>query len=143
MPPFHVDHNVSQRLTRLLVARGYDAVAAHDLGLDRASDARHLLLAAKQGRIVLTHNERDFLLLHDAWLRWSADWGVEPHHAGIIVLPQKERWDAYRSLEEIESLLGRAPQAGRVRPMTDLLWRWQARRGWFEFSGLIVPPPPN
>lgn len=37
---------------------------------------------------LLTHNARDFTLLHHAWRRWPRDWGIRPLHAGILILPQ-------------------------------------------------------
>ena len=82
------DHDVAVEIARRLQRAGHQAVTARDLGLSRASDAELLLIAAKRGSVLVTHNGSDFAMLHDGWLRWSADWNVRAHHAGILVLPQ-------------------------------------------------------
>ncbi|MBA2277919.1 MAG: hypothetical protein H0W06_09185 [Chloroflexia bacterium] len=83
------------------------------------------LTAATLGRVLLTHNESDFLL-HEAWRLWTATWGVVIDHAGVIVLPQHERWHPARSAQEIEVIL-----AGSAA-LTNNLWLWRSSRGWFS-----------
>lgn len=63
MPALYADHHVARRLARLLRHRGHAVVTVRQLGLDRAIDATHLLTGATRGAILLTHNERDFVLL--------------------------------------------------------------------------------
>ena len=90
MATFAADENFAAPLARLLRAAGHDVATARDLGLVSAPDDKVLLTAAEQGRILLTHNSADFLLLHRAWLRWPAAWGLQPvpRHAGILAVPQ-------------------------------------------------------
>ncbi len=64
MARFHLDHNVSQQLARILRTQGHDVTTARDLRLERASDGLHFLTAAGRGAVLLMHNERDFLLLY-------------------------------------------------------------------------------
>lgn len=54
-----------------------------------ADDDEHLIVAARDQWIILTENEDDFALLHDAWIRWQRAWQIPAHwrHAGIIVAP--------------------------------------------------------
>jgi hypothetical protein len=87
---FAADENFATPLARLLSAAGHDIATARDLGLIGAPDDKVLLTAAEQGRVLLTHNSADFLLLHRAWLRWPAAWGLQPapRHAGILAVPQ-------------------------------------------------------
>ena len=122
------DHNVSRPLVLLFRELGHAATNARALGLDRGSDGTHLLFAAERGWILLTHNERDFLMLHDAWLRWSWAWQVAPRHAGILVLPQRSDWKPPRLVSEIETLLAANPV------MTNQLFAWRASRGWVPFA---------
>lgn len=124
MPTFYADHNVAFQLVQLMHARGYDVTFAREQGLESASDAAHLLHAATRGRILLTHNERDFLLLHQAWTLWTASWNISPRHAGVIVLPQQELWSPRHALHEIETVLTAAPI------LSNEFWRWKASRGW-------------
>lgn len=74
MAAFYLDHNVAVQVAHMLRAAGHDIVTARDLGLDHASDDEHLLTAAQQVRILVSHNRADFVLLHTAWQRWTAAW---------------------------------------------------------------------
>jgi len=68
---FYVDHDVSQHTARELRDAGHSVVTVRDLGLTPAGDDGHLLRAAQNGRILITHNASDFQLLHDAGRRWA------------------------------------------------------------------------
>ena len=87
MAAFYIDHDVAQEVARLLRVNGHNVVTVRDLRTPRDRDAQHLLLAAIQGRILITHNARDYQLLHDAWLRWQVHWSLATPHAGIAILP--------------------------------------------------------
>jgi len=95
-PQYHLDQDISRAVAELLNAHYRDtdcAKRATELGLFRAYDGHHLLVAAQTGRILVTHNANDFITMHDAWLRWSTAWRVtpRPQHAGILVVPQSLR----------------------------------------------------
>jgi predicted nuclease of predicted toxin-antitoxin system len=77
-----LDEDVRPLLAEILRQRGYDAT--HVLEVNRAgkSDLEQLAYAVSQGRAVLTHNIRDYLLLD----RQYRDQGKE--HYGIIVSDQ-------------------------------------------------------
>ncbi len=51
-----------------------------------APDDAQLFVAAQDNRVLVTKNGDDFALLHRAWQRWSAAWGVNPTHAGILII---------------------------------------------------------
>lgn len=56
----YLDEDVSARVAELIVARGFDTLStlqARQLG---ASDSSQLEFASKEGRVLLTHNRRDF-----------------------------------------------------------------------------------
>lgn len=84
---FYLDNDVPLRLGDELRRAGHDAIHVRDLGTFRRSDADHLLAATRDGRIVVTHNRKDYLLLHDAWHRWTLAWTVLDQHAGVLCLP--------------------------------------------------------
>ncbi len=73
MAEFYLDHNVARELAEHLCHAGHAARTARDLGTERASDDAHLSLAARSGWILVTHNAKDFVLLHAAWHRWSQE----------------------------------------------------------------------
>jgi len=57
---------------------GHDVVISGELHQERAADYRQLLIAAEQGRILVTHNQGDYSLLHGARLLWSVSWTTRP-----------------------------------------------------------------
>ncbi len=130
MAAFQLDHNVSGRLRSLLRTAGHEVVDAREQGLERASDDALLLEAAQAGRLLVTHNRADFLLLHRAWRRWSVAWGIvpPPTHAGILVVPQPPHVTPAEQARAIEALLA----DGTV--LTTGLWRWRVAGGWVEES---------
>ena len=74
-PQFHLDQDVDKRVKELLNAHYGDpecVKTAAELGLHLASDGRHLLAAGQAGRILVTHNGKDFITMHDAWMAWSS-----------------------------------------------------------------------
>jgi len=72
-----------------------------------ASDGHHLLVAAQAGRILVTHNGKDFLAMQDAWMRWQQAWGIAASHAGVLIIPQA--WKPPQSAREIIQFIGVRP----------------------------------
>jgi hypothetical protein len=64
-----------------LRARGIDAYSVYDLRQQGWSDAALLQSSAADGRVVVTHNIRDFMVLHHTYLSQGRS------HAGIVVTP--------------------------------------------------------
>ena len=90
MARLYLDSDVSVRLAPLLRAAGHDTATTEELGQRRATDDKQLLTAVQEGRTVVTHNRKDFLLLHDAWRRWPTALGTQfPPHAGNLVLDHR------------------------------------------------------
>jgi hypothetical protein len=130
---FYLDHNVSRGMAVRLRRAGHTAHTADETGKAHASDDEHFLIAQLQGWILITHNWRDFKLLHDAWRRWvGAHWprtGIaSPVHGGIVVIPQpdvqRRHWLPEHAAHEVALLL-----ASRVT-LTDALYRWRPSVGW-------------
>ncbi len=89
MADFYLGNDVSLRLAPLLRSVGHRVTTTRDLGLSGASDDAQLLTVARNGWILITHNRRDFITLHDAWRTWPAAFGLAlPPHPGILVLDQ-------------------------------------------------------
>ncbi len=78
----YTDADITPKLARLLRERGFDAVAAHEVGNAELEDAEHLAYAASQGRAILTYSSKDYAPLVDQY--W---WAGKEHH-GIIVSEQ-------------------------------------------------------
>jgi hypothetical protein len=129
MAAFLLDHNVSAALAVLLRRAGHDVAETREVGKARATDDELLLIAASLNRIFITYfityNEGDYVLLHDAWRRWSAAWGILVTHPGIIVLPQPPRLaNAHAARELVDFLTAGAEVASglySLRPSGE--WR--------------------
>jgi hypothetical protein len=106
-------------------ALGHVAVRTRELRLDRADDAAQLLTAAQRGWVFVTHNGRDFKLLHTAWRLWPAPL----QHAGVLVIPQ-HRWSAPETAERLDRFVN----SGAV--LTNELYEWTATRGWMPVERL-------
>jgi hypothetical protein len=126
MAAFQLDHNVPAQLRIMLRAAGHDVVDAREQGLERAPDPDVLLDAAQAGRLLVTHNQRHFTVLHRAWCLWpiALDVSPVPTHAGIMLLPQPPRATPADLARAIEAAL-----AGGAT-LTNQLWRWAPSRGW-------------
>jgi predicted nuclease of predicted toxin-antitoxin system len=74
------DDSIAGLLVRLLRQAGHDVCLPGDVGLAGAQDAEHLTKAVVENRVLLTHNHKDFKILHDLVMT------VTGHHPGILVV---------------------------------------------------------
>lgn len=131
MASVYIDNDVAADIARLLQGAGHQAVTAGAIGLTRATDAAQLLTAAQRGWTFVTHNAKDFVLLHDGWCRWSDAWGVAAKHAGILVLPQATAAErARRRLDVVELAQLLIDLFATGAPGANELWLWRRGRGW-------------
>jgi hypothetical protein len=126
---FYLNHNVPRNVAALLQAWGHHASTARELGLDRATDDQHFLAAAEHGLILVGHHREDFILLHDAWRRWAAAWGVSRPHAGILIVPQPPEVTSEQIAEALRVLVERGES------LTNQLFLWRQRIGWVRRPG--------
>ena len=80
-PRLHLDADTSKKaLQRALLERGHDVTRTPNEWISlEASDEQQFLGATAQGRIIFTHNIRDFLLLAKR----------HPSHAGLVLSSQR------------------------------------------------------
>jgi hypothetical protein len=71
------------------------------------SDEQHLSYASGAGRVLFSHNIRDYSWLHE---RWIAD---GRGHSGMILAPQ-QRYSVGEQLRRLLQLLSRRPAEGMV-----------------------------
>ena len=123
MAGFYLDEDVSESVSRELVRRGIDVRhARREPGMQGATDPTQLLVAVRDGRCMVTHNRKDFFLLHDAWRRWTGDFGLTLPHAGIVLLPQ--RVDAIAVADALALLVD------KDTIFTNELYAWHPVEGW-------------
>ncbi len=81
-PRFLLDEDTQFELAEILRARGVDAIHVQESGRKGLPDDAQLRYAIKNKRAMLTFNVRDFVLLHNLYVRDNTD------HFGIIVSKQ-------------------------------------------------------
>jgi predicted nuclease of predicted toxin-antitoxin system len=94
----YLDENVDIRLAARLRHRVFCATTAHAVGLLRANDPTQLLYAASHGYCLITHNRRDFELLHQHFLMSNQ------MHSGIIIASSR---DIYALTDRLIFILNR------------------------------------
>jgi hypothetical protein len=126
---FYADADIATHLTALLRRMGHDVLTAGDAGRRYARDAEQILAAAQAGRVLVTHNRKDFTLLHQAWLLWPSAWGLRsaPEHAGIAIIPQSPHISDARAAEILTEL------ATSGLTLTNTLYEWRPS-GWMPVS---------
>ena len=73
---FYFDHGTSGDIAALLRSVAHDVLTTARHGQIRATDERQLLTAYQLGRILVTHNARDFVLAHHAWRLWPTSTAI-------------------------------------------------------------------
>ena len=112
MADLYFDADVRPSFRLLLEDRGHDVITTQELGRLPAPDAEQLVTATQLGRILVTHNGKDFRTLCQAWPTWRRVWGLEPaEHAGVIAIPQQTLLPLPQAARHVGRLLA---QRGRV-----------------------------
>ena len=127
MASFYLDEPVADPQARSLRRRGHDVLTTTEADNKGTSDVQQLLYATRTDRILITHDRRDYPLLHEAWHELARAWGVMVPvlHPGILILPPITGLAIADATREIDALLGRGTLANR-------LLRWKVPIGWTE-----------
>lgn len=128
MAAFYLDENVAVAIAPALRALGHMATTAEEERRLGASDSIQLLHAADRSWTLITHNRRDYRLLHDAWLLWTNAWNVDRHHTGIIIIEQRPAQPA----SEIAALIHEFVRDLQT-PIGNTLYDWRLAFGWARF----------
>ena len=121
MADLYLDSDVTRHLAGALSAGGHPTRSARDEGKEDARDYEQLWHAAQRGWTIITHNKRDFRLLHGAWQTWSAGWGITDPHSGILIMEQAP-------MEVLAAAL--LPFLATDIHLSNLLHEWTYARGW-------------
>lgn len=80
-----IDEDVTAQLAVLVRQRGFDVVSASEVGLIGRPDEEQLAYAAAHDRVLLTFNQRDFIVIAR---RWASE---GRQHAGLLFSDQFTR----------------------------------------------------
>ena len=130
MAALYTDENMALALEGLLRDYGHVVTSTFGEGRSGAPDPHQLLFAAERGWTLITHNRRDYRLLHDAWHLWSYAWSVSRRHAGILVLEQVIA-QPVAELAALIHALGEDPATSLVNALYD----WKPTTGWRRSPG--------
>jgi hypothetical protein len=126
VPDLYLDHDVSARVAVLLQATGLDVPTAYNTGAAQAHDGEQLWLSTNMWSApIITHNGKDFRLLHQAWQLWARVWAVSQEHAGILVLPHAPPAQSVQRLREF---------LNTGRTVRNTLYFYRPPRGWERFA---------
>jgi hypothetical protein len=137
MGDLYLDEDVSGDTGRRLISLGDDALDARGV-LEHATKVhQHLAMATRLGRVLVTHNAADYLLVHLAWREWFEEFveSPRPEHAGILLLPQPPELGAIEIADLVHAFVAERTMA----ELRNRLFQWSKRGGWLE----IVPTPPR
>lgn len=91
----YLDEDVDISLAKALQQKGIDVLTTQEAGKKRLSDAEQLEFAVNTKRILLTHNKRDFILLHKNYIFEGRE------HHGIILSDQRPIGETLRGLSKL------------------------------------------
>ncbi|RJQ16388.1 MAG: hypothetical protein C4560_09430 [Nitrospiraceae bacterium] len=91
----YLDEDVDVSLTIPLRQKGIDVLTTQEAGNKRLSDAQQLAFAITAKRAFLTHNKRDFAVLHKEYIVSNKE------HSGIILSDQRSVREMLRGLSKI------------------------------------------
>jgi Domain of unknown function (DUF5615) len=118
------DHNVSHYIGPLLWTLGHDLVFSRDIGATSLTDDALLLSTVRANRMFITHNRKDFRMLHDAWVTWPVAFGMAlPPHPGILILDQAPPETLARVLADFLDVTSPEQLANAI------FW-WHRHDGW-------------
>ena len=125
MSDFYLDEAVDRGYGPLLDAKGHTVLTAAQAGRLGVDDHVQLLTATDLGRVLITHDAGDVLLLYRVWRSFARRWQVDPDdHAGILVVPKTSKALYPQVVREIDGLVrGQRGVWGRYYAL-DLKWRW-------------------
>lgn len=127
MARFYLDENISREVESTLSQNAHDVVHAVDMGNQSKSDPEHLLVAARDDRILVTFNRRDFRVLHQFWTALNV-WGrLDQRHAGILTswgdIPDEPWADLVHAF------------VSQGRNLNNQMWEWRRQQQrWFRFG---------
>ena len=107
MALLYLDADLDEKFASPFRMYAHGVLTSRQSGRLRARDEEQLAFAAEQGRILITHNREDFLLLQRAWRHWPDVWNLptRPVHAGILILPQHSALTIEQVVGEVDAFV--------------------------------------
>jgi hypothetical protein len=75
----YFDEDVAPIVYKSLRARGFDCESALELGRRQIADEDHLQYAIERGRILISHNREDYIVISERWRK------LKRAHCGMVL----------------------------------------------------------
>ncbi len=112
---FYLDEDVNVTLEQTLINRGVDVMSTLKADKIGNSDEQQLIFAKSENRIIITHNVRDFVILHKLFLDDNRI------HSGIIVSDQLPIGTLLKRVMKLWFSLGNVDMQNRLEFLSN--WR--------------------
>jgi hypothetical protein len=119
---FYLDEDISHAVVPFLQAAGHRAITTREIQREHSSDDDPVFHAWRNRWILVTHNGRDFALVHRTLHRWAATWEIRDIHAGILVIPHGSGPRAAAGFLDVF--------AASALPTANTLYAWQPIGEW-------------
>lgn len=128
---FYLDENMAEGLGVALRNVGFDAVTTAEVGRKGATDPRQLLFATETARVLITHNNADFRMLHEALTLWAERWLAldRLRHRGILIIEQGAPRRGGLSVPTMVAIVRSLPLA---ESLDNRIFAWNDRLGLHE-----------
>ena len=128
---FYLDENMAEGLAAALRGLGLDTIITAEMGRKGATDPHQPMSAVEPDRVLITHNNADFRMLHEALFLWASRWNVldRRRHPGILIIeqgaPRRGGLGAATMLDIVRALRSEGD-------LSDRLFAWNDQLGLHE-----------
>ena len=112
---FYLDEDLSPRIAAIGRGLGLDVVSAIELGHLGLDDENQLLLAARDGRCLVTENRADFVRLTTVFFQ------DQRPHAGVLLLPDSLPSDHFTGIAQALAVYAQAHASAPMAYVFDYL----------------------
>lgn len=111
----YLDEDIPIQLAKALRQRGVDVLTTQEAEMAESTDEQQVAFAAENQRAILTHNKRDFVVIHRIYIQDGKE------HWGIIVADQNK----VGSLVRMVSKLWFTVSAEKMKNRLEFLSNWR------------------
>ena len=113
----YLDADVDVKLATSLRRAGYDCVSARKVGSATLDDEAQLAFAAREGRVLLTHNIQHFVPIFERW------WHAGLSHSGIVVSQQIPLGELQRRVIRLLETVTASEMVDNIRNLAEFAGR--------------------
>ena len=105
---FYLDEDVPVQLAKAMQQRGISVLTTQEAGMSESTDEQQVVFAVTQQRTILTHNKRDFVIIHKTYMEIGKD------HRGIIVADRNKVGELLRRVSKLWATVSEEDMKNRL-----------------------------